>query len=75
MYETLRTILVEDLHLDPSAIHPDSSCADAGLDALALVELSIVIQERLDIAVGDDELLATKRVADVVRVLEKRAHS
>lgn len=72
MYETLRRFLVDELHLRPSAIRPDARCADAGLDRLAMVELRIVLQDRLHIDVNDDELIAAKRLADVVRLVEEQ---
>jgi acyl carrier protein len=75
MYETLSSILIDDLHLNASAVRPDASCADAGLDQLAMVELRMVLQERLNMDVNDDELMATKRVADIVRLLEEHANS
>ena len=75
MYETLVRILVDDLHLNASEVGPDASCEDAGLDTLALVELSMVLQERLDLDISDDELRSTKRVADIVRMMEERTNS
>jgi acyl carrier protein len=75
MYETLSSILIDDLHLHASAVHPDASCEDAGLDRLAMVELRMVLQERLNMDVNDDELMATKRVADIMRLLEEHANS
>lgn len=75
MYEILSGILVEDLNLKASDVRPDASCKDAGLDSLAMVELSMILQKRLNMRISDDELLATKRVADIVRMMEARANS
>lgn len=75
MYEILSGILVEDLHLNVSDVRPDASCEDAGLDSLAMVELSMILQKRLNMQISDDELLATKRMADIVRMMEARANS
>ncbi len=33
----------------------------------------MILQKRLDLQISDDELLATKRVADIVRMMEARA--
>ena len=70
MYEILSGILVEDLHLNARDVGPDATCEDAGLDSLAMVELSMILQKRLNMQIGDDELLATKRVADIVHMME-----
>jgi acyl carrier protein len=75
MYEILSGILVNDLHLNASDIRPDASCEDAGLDSLAMVELSMILQKRINLQISDDELLAAKRVADIVRMMEARANS
>ena len=51
---------------------PDASREDAGLDSLAVVELSMVLSRRLDIDIPDDELLELKTVADIVQLIEQR---
>jgi acyl carrier protein len=75
MYETLVSILVDELQVSADAVHPDATCEDAGLGPLAMVELSIVLQELLDIEISDDELMAMKRLADIARVMAERANS
>jgi len=75
MYEILSGILVDELHLNASDVRPDANCEDAGLDSLAMVELSMILQQRLNMRISDDELLATNRVADIVRMMEARANS
>jgi acyl carrier protein len=75
MYEVLVGILVDDLELNPGDVRPDASCEDAGLDSLAMVELSMILEKRLKLKISDDELLATKRVSDIVRMMESRTTS
>lgn len=75
MYETLSRILIEELDLNASAVRPDARCEDAGLDPLAMVELRMVLQEQFNMDISDDELMGTKRVADIVRMMEERASS
>jgi acyl carrier protein len=75
MYEVLVGILVDDLELNAGDVRPDASCEDAGLDSLAMVELSMILEKRLKLKISDDELLATKRVSDIVRMMETRATS
>jgi acyl carrier protein len=74
MYEILVGILVDDLELNASDVRPDATCEDAGLDSLAMVELSMILEKRLNLRISDDELLATKRVADIVRMMEARSN-
>ncbi|HST48398.1 acyl carrier protein [Jatrophihabitans sp.] len=75
MYELLVGILVEELELNAGDVRPDSSCEDVGLDSLAMVELSMILQKRHHLQISDDELLKTKRVSEIVRIMEARAGS
>lgn len=75
MYELLKTIMIEDLRLDAASVSPSASREDAGLDSLAVVELSMVLSRRLGIDIPDDELLEQKTVADVAQLIEQRTAS
>ncbi|MCW2929859.1 MAG: hypothetical protein JWM19_821 [Actinomycetia bacterium] len=72
MYELLKTIMIQDLQLDAAAVHPGASREDAGLDSLAVVELSMVLSERHGIPVTDDELFELKTVAQIAQLMEQR---
>jgi acyl carrier protein len=72
MYELLKTIMIEDLQLNASEVSPAASLDDAGLDSLAVVELSMALSRRLGVDITDDELLELKTVADIADVIEKR---
>ena len=72
MYELLKTIMVEDLKLDAADVTPEATREDAGLDSLAVVELSMVLSRRLGVDIPDDELLELKTVADIAQLIEQR---
>lgn len=72
MYDLLKTIMIEDLQLDGDGVSPDASREDAGLDSLAIVELSMVLSRRFGIDIADDELLELETVADIAQLIEKR---
>jgi acyl carrier protein len=72
MYEVLKTIMVEDLLLDADEVRPDASREDAGLDSLAVVELSMALNRRFGIQITDEELLELDTVADIVRLMGQR---
>jgi acyl carrier protein len=74
MYELLKTILIEDLQLDADEVYPDANREDAGLDSLAIVELSMVLSRRLGVDIPDDELLELDTVADIAELIEQRAN-
>lgn len=72
MYETLKTILVDDLQLMEADIRPDARHEEVGLDSLAFVELSLALSKRLDLEISDDELLDTATVADIADLISRR---
>jgi acyl carrier protein len=75
MYELLKTIMIEDLQLNAGDVSPDANRADAGLDSLAIVELSMVLSRRLGIDIADDELLELETVADIAHLIAERSAS
>lgn len=72
MYELLKTIMIEDLQLDANAVSPDASREDAGLDSLAMVDLSVALSRRLGMDIPDDQLLELRTVADIARLMEQQ---
>jgi acyl carrier protein len=73
MNELLKTIMIEDLHLDPSAVSPGASREDAGMDSLSMVDLSVALSRRYGVDISDAELLELKTVADIAALIEQRA--
>lgn len=73
MYDLLKTIMIENLQLDADSVYPGASREDAGLDSLAVVELSMVLSQRLGVDITDDELLELKTVADIAQLMEQRS--
>jgi acyl carrier protein len=73
MYELLKAILIEAVLLDADGVRPDASREDAGLDSLAVVELSMALSQRLGIQISDDELLELDTVAEIAELMEQRA--
>lgn len=72
MYELLSTILVEEFQLERAAVQPHATRKEAGLDSLAVVELSMLLSKRYDIDISDDELLDLDTLADIARVMAER---
>jgi acyl carrier protein len=73
VYDALKNILVDDLHLTEEDIRPEASREEAGLDSLAMVELSMMLSKRLGIEISDDELLEATTVADLARLIGRRS--
>lgn len=72
MYEDLKKILISDLQLTESDVRPEASREEAGLDSLAMVELSMLLRKRLSIKISDDELLDAATVGDIAHLIEQR---
>lgn len=65
-------ILVTHLKLDPQALRPEARLEEAGLDSLALVELSMLLSERSGVEIGEDELSSATTVGALDRLVEER---
>jgi acyl carrier protein len=75
MYELLKSVMTEVLLLDVDGVRPDATREDAGLDSLAVVELSMVLSRHHGIEITDDELLELDTVAEIVALMEQRKRS
>ena len=75
MYEVLKNIIVEVLQLDADDVRPAASREDVGLDSISIVELSMTLSKRYGIDITDEELLESDTMADIARLMEKRAAS
>jgi acyl carrier protein len=72
MYELLKSVMSEVLLLDVDGVRPDATREAAGLDSLAVVELSMVLSRHHGIEITDDELLELDTVAEIVALMEQR---
>ncbi|WP_030621073.1 acyl carrier protein [Streptomyces sclerotialus] len=73
MYEALKTILIEELQLTEGDVRPEAGREEAGLDSLAMVELSMLLSKRLGIEISDDELLESATLSDIARLMDERS--
>jgi acyl carrier protein len=72
MYEFLRGILIGDLHLSDVDIRPEAGLEDAGLDSLAIVELTMVLSKRFGIEISDDDIVSVATVAQIADLIGQR---
>jgi acyl carrier protein len=72
VFEVLKEILIDDFEMRAGDIVPAASRAEVGLDSLAAVGLSSVLDSRLGIQIHDYELLELATVGDVARLMEER---
>lgn len=72
MFEQLKKILDEQLHLNGMEITLDSRIKeDLGADSLDILQLLMTIEEDHGITIPDEELATFEKVGDIVAFLEK----
>ncbi|MBQ9472214.1 MAG: acyl carrier protein [Ruminococcus sp.] len=71
MFEELKTILDEQLHLNGMEITLDSRIKeDLGADSLDVLQMLMTIEEEKGIVIPDEELATFETVGDIVKYLE-----
>ena len=73
MFEEVKNILVEQLHLDGDRVTADARIKDdLGADSLDILQLLMTIEETHGITIPDEELATFEKVQDIVDYLENR---
>ncbi|GAB2610930.1 hypothetical protein GCM10027168_49780 [Streptomyces capparidis] len=72
-FDELKDILVQDMKVTPDLVTPDATWEDMELDSLAMVELSLMLEQRFGLAVSDDQLLEAATIGDMVELLAQRS--
>ena len=71
MFEELKTILDEQLHLNGMEITPESRIKeDLGADSLDVLQMLMTIEEEKGIVIPDEELATFETVGDILKYLE-----
>ncbi len=71
MFETLKSILVEELQLDPDEITMESELAnDLGVNSIELADLIMLCEDKFGIEINDEDIHKFVTIADVVEYLE-----
>ena len=71
MFETFKTLLVDELQVDEAAITMDAELsADLGINSIELADLVMLCEEKFDITFDDDDIHTLLTVGDVVQYLE-----
>lgn len=72
MFTALRDILVGPLKVELKKITPEATLNDLGLDSLAVVELSLVLEKDLGVKITDDELMDAPTIGAVADLIRAR---
>ncbi|MGI9591496.1 MAG: acyl carrier protein [Myxococcota bacterium] len=72
--DRIRTLVSEQLGVDPGEIAPEANILDdLGADSLDVVELVMAIEDEFDIEVPDEAAESIRTVADVERYVAEHA--
>ncbi len=72
-FEQIKEILVNNLKVTPEQVTPEATWEDIELDSLAMVELSLMIEQEFGLEIGDDELLRAPTIGAMVGLMEERS--
>ncbi|MGH3869948.1 MAG: acyl carrier protein [Pseudonocardiaceae bacterium] len=65
-------ILLNDLKVPADRMSPDVGLDDAGVDSLAIVELSELLSDQLGIEISDDEIERATTLGELDRLIEQK---
>ncbi len=72
MFETLKTMLVEELSVNEADVTPEAELVnDLGINSLELADLVLHCEEKFGIEISDEDVREFLTVGDVVSYLEK----
>ena len=73
MFEKIRDVLVNAIHVDADLIKPEAKLKeDLDIDSLSAVELALELETSFDIRIEDEELLKLITVQDVIDIVERK---
>ncbi len=71
VFEKVRSIIAEQLDIDPESITYDSSITDdLGADSLDVVDLVMCFEDEFGIEIPDDAVETIRTVSDIVKYIE-----
>jgi acyl carrier protein len=68
MNTDLQRLLVENLHVNPGGLRPESRLEEAGLDSLVIAELGLLLADR-DVQIPDEQWATIRTLADLDAVV------
>ena len=70
MFEQFKSILVDDMSIDPNLVTMDAELtADLGINSLELADLILLCEDKLGVEIDDKQLSKFISVGDVVNYL------
>lgn len=71
LFEKVKSIIAEQLDLDPESITYESSITDdLGADSLDIVDIVMTFEDEFGIEIPDDAVETIRTVSDIVKFIE-----
>ncbi|MBB1244030.1 acyl carrier protein [Streptomyces durbertensis] len=71
-YPRLVQLLVDNFGFETDEVNPDDTFSALELDSLALVELTLTVQQEFGVKLSDDDLDADSTLGQAVEVIEQK---
>lgn len=70
-WETLKSVIVEQLDVDPAQVKPEASFTDdLNADSLDLVELIMALEEKFNVKISDDDARNIRTVGSALTYID-----
>ena len=70
-WETLKSVIVEQLDVDPAQVKPEASFTDdLNADSLDLVELIMALEEKFNVKISDDDARTIRTVGSALTYID-----
>ena len=74
MFEKLKSLLMDELQIDESAITPDANLStDLGINSIELADLVMLCEDTFKVEIKDEDIPTLSTVGDVAAYIEKNA--
>ena len=71
-WETLKSVIVEQLDVDPAQVKPEASFTDdLNADSLDLVELIMALEEKFNVKISDDDARNIRTVGSALTYIDE----
>ncbi|MFH9347824.1 acyl carrier protein [Kitasatospora sp. NPDC017646] len=72
-FDEIKEILTDRCGLPSAPLTPEAPLASAGVDSMALVVLSIHLEDRFGVEISEDQLSAATCVDDMAKLISRHA--
>lgn len=69
---TFTDLLSSDFGVDAAEVTPEATFEALGLDSLDIVELTLALEDRTGVKLGDEDLEQVRTVGDAIAKVEER---